>query len=285
MTNKFNSILIHLDWIKRGYTFNDILLIQNGLKDSDPFSNAGALEIQKHLGGYIDPSEEITESDFEKIKYIVVESYDFNGNIDFLEKCINIEYLDICGVSGKGKIESLKPIENLKKLKYIDLHSHSISDISSLSGLENLEEIHLWGNPVKTIKPIVHLKNLKNVQLSEVEEDEVFELLKNSPGARVSYRSKGNDESFKAYWIKDWVFKTTHHKSHTYISTTIQPSLIHCFEEKLSNTDTDYISLMKQKSESFALSFLNENEEMVGSAEYQFEDVRFMQGMFEFRLK
>lgn len=203
MTNKFNVILIHLDWIRRGYNFIDILLIQNKLKDADPFSNAGALEIQKHLGGYIDPSKEITEYDFEKIKFIVVESYDFNGNIDFLEKCINIEYLDICGVSGKGKIESLKPLKNLKKLKYIDLHSHSISDISPLSGLENLEEIRLWGNRIKTIEPIVHLRNLKNVQLSEVEEDEIFELLKNSPGARVSYNSKEIDMSFKAYRVKD----------------------------------------------------------------------------------
>lgn len=285
MTNKLDIIPIHLDWIRNRYSFHNILSIQSELKDLDPFSNAGALEIQKHLGGNIDPSREITESDYEKIKYIVVESYDFNGNIDFLEKCINIEYLDICGVSGKGKIESLKPLENLKKLKYIDLHSHSISDISPLSGLENLEEIRLWGNRIKTIKPIVHLKNLKNVQLSEVEEDEIFELLKNSPGARVSYNSKEINMSFKAYWVKDWVFKTTHHKSHTYISTTIEPSLIHGFEEKLSSTDSDYICLMKQKSESIALSFLNENEEMVGNAEFQFDDLRFIQGMFEYRVK
>lgn len=285
MTNKLDIISIHLDLIEKGFTFNDILCIQSELKDKDPFSNVGAVEIQKHIGGYISPSEEMTEYDYEKIKYIVVESYDFNGNIDFLEKCINIEYLDICGVSGKGKIESLKPLENLKKLKYIDLHSHSISDISPLSGLENLEEIHLWGNPIKTIKPIVHLKNLKNVQLAEVEEDEIFELLKNSPGARVSYNSKEIDMSFKAYWIKDWVFKTTHHKSHTNISTTIQPSIIHGFEEKFSNTATDYISLMKQKSENVALSFLNENEEMLGNAEFQYEDVKFIQGMFEYIVK
>lgn len=285
MTNRLDIIPIHLEWIRKGYSFHDILCIQSELKDKDPFSNVGTFEIQKHIGGYISPLEEITDSDYEKIKYIVVESYEFNGNIDFLEKCINIEYLDICGVSGKGKIESLKPLENLKKLKYIDLHSHSISDISILSGLENLEEIHLWGNPLKTIKPIVHLKNLKNIQLSEVEEDEIFELLKNSPGARVSYNSKEIDMSFKAYWIKDWVFKTTHHKSHTYISTTIEPSLKHGFEEKLSNTDTDYVCLLKQKSESIALSFLNDNEEIVGNVEFQFEDVRFIQGMFEYRLK
>lgn len=285
MKNTLDIIPIHLEWIRKGYSFHDILCIQSELKDKDPFSNVGTFEIQKHIGGYISPLEEITESDYEKIKYIVVESYEFNGNIDFLEKCINIEYLDICGVSGKGKIESIKPLENLKELKYIDLHSHAISDICPLSGLENLEEIHLWGNPIKTIKPIAHLKNLKNVQLSEVEEDEVFELLKNCPGARVSYRSTEIDRSFKAYWLQDWVFKTTYFKSYTYISTTIQPSLIHGFEEKLSNTGTDYISLMKQKSESIALSFLNENEEMVGKPEFQFEDLRFLQGMFEYRLK
>lgn len=285
MENMSNIISIHLDLIEKGFTFDDILCIQSELKDKDPFSNAGIFEIQKRIGGLINPSAEIAESDYEKLKYIVVESYDFNGNIDFLEKCINIEYLDICGVSGKGKIESLKPLKNLKKLKYIDLHSHSISDISPLSGLENLEEIHLWGNPIKTIKPIVHLKNLKNVQLSEVEEDEVFELLKNCPDSRVSYRSTEIDRSFKAYWLQDWVFKTTYFKSHTYISTTIQPSLIHGFEKILSKTDTDYISLMKQKSESIALSFLNENEEMAGTAEFQFEDLRFIQGMFEYRLK
>ena len=277
-------ISIHLDWIRNEYSFDDILSIQNELKDMDPFSNAGAIEIQKHIGGNISPLEEITESDYEKIKYIVEESYELNGNIDFLEKFINIEYLDICGVSSKGKIESLKPLENLKNLKYIDLHSHSISDISPLSGLENLEEIHLWRNPIKTIEPIVHLKNLKNVQLSEVEEDEVFELLKNSTDATVTYVSTENDESYKAVWINGWAFRTKSYEDLTTISITIESLLITAFVDQLKTCGIDYISLMREKSENIALSLQSDTHLIESSTEHFHEDVRFLK-VFEYTLK
>lgn len=199
MINKSDIISLHKDWISKGYTFNDILSVYEELTPH-PFNNIGLLDIQRHIGGPVwpylsDKSETlalykkiITDSDYEIITFIFYIEHGFDGNLDFLEKCINIEYLKI-GCSCDGNIENLQPLKNLTKLKYIDLHRHNISDLSPLASLENLKELILWGNPIKTIKPIVHLKNLKKASFSVVEDDEVMELLKNSVNADLSYSS------------------------------------------------------------------------------------------------
>ena len=199
MLSNIDIITIHLDWISRGYNFNDILSVYEELTPH-PFNNIGLLDIQRHIGGPVYPylsdqseilalyKKVITESDYEKITFIFYNEHGFDGNLDFLERCINIEYIKV-GCSCLGKIENLEPLKNLTKLKYIDFHRHNISDLSPLASLENLEDLMLWDNPIKTIRPIVHLKNIKKASFSVVEDDEVLELLKNSVNADVSYSS------------------------------------------------------------------------------------------------
>ncbi len=287
MINKKPKDIIsyHKNWILNGYSFEDIITIQGKLKDEDPFMYAGTSQIQEHIGGQVHPQVKILEdSDYTKIKYIVIENIDFNGNINFLERCINIEQLNISGVCCEGKIKDILVLENFTNLKYIDFHSHSISDISPLSKLDNLETLILWGNPIKYIKPIIHLKNLKNVQFSVVEEDEVFELLRNSQDARVKYVSAENDESYKAVRINDWAFRTKSYKDLTSISVIVEPLIISTFKEKLKTCSIDYIPLMRQKSENIVKSLLSDNHEFISSKEYFHEEVKLLK-VFEYKLK
>ena len=195
MRNKLDILSIHLYWKKKGFSFDNIISIYDEITDANPFSYIGLSDIQKHISGSerFPDSDILTDADYEKITYIFYNEHGFDGNLDFIERCINIEEIQI-GCACIGKIENLKPIKNLKKLKHIDLHRHNISDLSPLSNLTNLETLILWGNPIKTIEPIVHFKNLKKIKLSVVEDNEILELLKNSVGADVSYNSTDSQD-------------------------------------------------------------------------------------------
>lgn len=284
MTNTIqkNIISYHWNWIHNGYSFNDIKAIYDKITDEDPFSYRGIEDIQQCIGGqYYTMPALMQDSDYEKLTFIYYNNHGFDGNLEFLEKCRNLEQISI-GCACCGKIENLKPLENLTKLKYIDLDRHNISDISSLSKLDKLETLILWGNPIKSIKPIVHLQNLKNVQFSVVDDDEVFELLRNSPGATVTNISTENDESYKAVWINDWAFRTTRYKDYTTIHITVEPLLYSNFEGRLNKSEIEYMTLMKQKAESIAISLLRGNEILTGNVEYVYEDIRFLNVEFEF---
>lgn len=286
MTNKLEILSVHLDWINTGYSFNDILSIYEEV-NLVPYDNFGINDIQKYIGSQASRQKENIEfSNFEKITYFVLGKQEFNRDLEFLGKCINIEHLFIdFSPYENWKIENLEPLENCKKLKYINLVFQNISDISPLSELEDIEEIDLLGNPIKTIKPITHFKKLKNVRFSDVDEAEVFELLKNSNNAIVNYFSKENGKSYYAYWLKDWAFIRTYDMNDTTITLIIEPLLIDAFEEKLSTGNTDYISLMKQKIENIALDLLGNNCEMVGNIKYVDENVKFLKGEFDYKVK
>ena len=284
MTKQQDIISYHWNWICKGYSFDDIKAIHGKITDRDPFSYNGIADIQHQIGGQLSPIPAIMQdSDYERFSYIFYNEHGFDGNLEFLEKCTNIEQISI-GCECCGTIENLKPLEKLTKLKFLDLDRHNISDLSSLSKLKKLETLILWGNPIKSIKSIVHLQNLKNVQFSVVEEDELFELLKNSTDATVTYVSTENDESYKAVWINNWAFRTKSYKDGTTISITVEPLLITAFVGQLGTCGIDYISLMRQKSENIALSLHRNTHEMIGSKEDLCEDVRFLK-VFEYKLK
>ena len=177
MTNKLLIIWMHLYWIKKGYSFEYIHSIYDEIS-ADPFSDFGVYDIQKHIGGKASqPEEEMSLSDFEKISYIVIGKCEFDGNLSFLKRCINIEhiFIDLCS-SDNHKIENIKPLANFKKLKSLSLVNHNISDISSIVDIETLENIDFFRNPITTIKPIVHFKKLKYARFAKVEDAEVFEV-------------------------------------------------------------------------------------------------------------
>ncbi len=283
-TKQEDIISYHWNWINKGYSFNDIKAIHEKITDEDPFSYNGIADIQHQIGGQLSPIPTMMQmSDYERFSYIYYNEHGFDGNLEFLKKCKNLEKISInCACT--GSIKNLQPLEALTNLKYIDFHRHSISDLSALSKLDSLETLILWGNPIKSIKPIVHLQNLKIVQFPVVEEDEVFELLRNSQDATVKYVSAENDESYKAVWINDWAFRTMNYKNLTSISVAVEPLIISKFKEKLKTCSTDYISLMRQKSENIVKSLLSANHEIISSKEYIHEEVRLLK-VFECKLK
>ncbi|MES2284697.1 MAG: hypothetical protein V4547_03340 [Bacteroidota bacterium] len=283
-TRQQDIISYHWSWINSGFGFDAIKAVHYKITYGGPFSYNGIADIQHQIGGQLYPLPTMMqESDYEKFSYIFYNEHGFDGNLEFLEKWTNIEQISI-GCACCGTIENLKPLEKLTKLKFLDLDRHNISDLSSLSKLSKLETLILWGNPIKSIKPIVHLQNLKNVQFSVVEEDEIFELLKNSTDATVTYVSTENDESYKAVWINGWAFRTKSYKDLTTISITVEPLLITAFLDEVRASGTDYISLMRQKSENIALSLQSDTHVMESSTEHFHEDVRFLK-VFEYKLK
>ena len=62
-------------------------------------------------------------------------------------------------------------LQNLKKLKYLDIHNCLIEDLTPISKLTEIEYLLLRNNPLKTIKPIYHFKKLKKIELSNEEEE------------------------------------------------------------------------------------------------------------------
>jgi internalin A len=194
------------DYIKYNYFLNrtslsffEILNIRSQLRDENPFENVGCFELWKKIFGnnrnliYI-----LKEEDFEKIKFVIIDDFYFDGNLDFLGKCVNIEYVYVCGINGKGKTKDLTPLQNLKKIKYLDINYSLINDLTPISNLTEIEELYLLENPLKTIKPICHFKKLKKLKLhynnlnyNELEsyafdENDILELKSNSPSCKIN---------------------------------------------------------------------------------------------------
>jgi hypothetical protein len=49
----------------------------------------------------------LIKEDFEITKFIIIDELDFNGNFEFLEKLVNLEYLCINGINGICKTNNL----------------------------------------------------------------------------------------------------------------------------------------------------------------------------------
>ena len=49
-------------------------------------------------------------------------------------------------------ITEIQGLDNLKKLKILELSDNEISEIKGLENLENLKELVLWRNPIKNVK-------------------------------------------------------------------------------------------------------------------------------------
>lgn len=194
-----NFILYNYFLNKTNQSFLEVLNIRTQLKDENPFENVGCFELWKEIYGknrnliYI-----LKEEDFEKIKFVILDDFYFDGNLDFLEKCVNLESLYVCGINGKGKTEDLTPLKNLKKIKYLNINYSLINNLTPLSKHTEIEELYLLENPLKTIKPICNFKKLKKLKLHynnstydglesyAFDENEILELKSNSPNCEIN---------------------------------------------------------------------------------------------------
>lgn len=189
-----NFILYNYFLNKTNLSFFEVLNIRHQLRDENPFENVGCFELWKKIyGNNRDLKYQLKDEDFENIKFVIIDDFFFDGNLDFLEKCVNLESLYVCGINGKSKVKDLTPLQNLKKIKYLDVNYSLVDDLSPISKLTEIEELYLLENPLKTIKPICNFKKLKKLKLHynnlnyddlesyAFDENEILELKSNSP--------------------------------------------------------------------------------------------------------
>lgn len=194
-----NIIRLNYFLNKTNLSFFEVLNVRRKLRDENPFENVGCLDLYKKIiGGNHDRDFELKKEDFEKVKFVIIDDLHFDGNLDSLEKCINLEYVYVCGINGKGKTKDLTPLQNLIKIKYLDINYSLIDDLTPISKLPEIEELYLLENPLRTIKPICNFKKLKKLKLhynnlnyDELEsyvfdENEILELKSNSPNCKIN---------------------------------------------------------------------------------------------------
>lgn len=183
---------------KTNLSFLEILNIRTELRHENPFENVGCFELWKKIyGNNRDFIYQLKEEDFEQIKFVIIDDFYYDGNLDFLDKCANLEFLYVCGINGKGKTKDLTPLQNLKKIKYLNINYSLIDDLTPISNLTEIEELYLYENPIKTIKPILHFKKLKKLKLNnnldyddlesyDYDKNEILELKSNSPNCEIN---------------------------------------------------------------------------------------------------
>lgn len=175
-----------------------MLNIRTGLRHENPFENVGCFELWKEIfGNNREFIYQLKEEDLEEIKFVIIDDFYFDGNLDFLENCTNLEFLYVCAINGKGKTKDLTPLQNLNKIKYLNINYSLIDDLTPISDLKEIEELYLLENPLKTIKPICNFKKLKKLKLHynnstydyseyyDFDKNEILELKSNSPNCEI----------------------------------------------------------------------------------------------------
>ncbi len=92
------------------------------------------------------------------------------AKIKFLSQLRKLEKLSIAGEINyffHSEISEIEGLENLVKLKELNLYSNKIAEIKELDELINLEILDLGGNRISEIKGLDKLINLKKLNLSE----------------------------------------------------------------------------------------------------------------------
>jgi hypothetical protein len=97
---------------------------------------------------------------FSNLEQIIISG----GNLQSLKGIEELDMLTYLNVSD-NRITSLEPLRNLKKLDVLMLSDNKVYDISPLAGLEQLEYLELNGNQIEDIEPIRNLPGLRIVDL------------------------------------------------------------------------------------------------------------------------
>ena len=258
-STKANQILsYHLSWISKGYSFDDILAIQRKLSENNPFEEMGLIQIQFYIGGSVSQKKSFSEHEYKLMKYLIIDSNELAGNVEFIKNFTQLENLIISG--------------------------EMITDISFLEKLIHLKTIDLKKNPITTLKPISHFTQLNNLRIFLGIEEEVFELITNSKQCVVSYCLPNLQGCFKAYWIHNWVFIIDNMKYTHSIKISIQALLHKDFIEKgLSTTSFELKKMLTDKLKSNANSLLSDSENILND-HFIFYGNTEIEGHFQLKL-
>jgi Leucine-rich repeat (LRR) protein len=191
----------HLYWINNGYDIIKINEVINAISYEDPFCATTLYQMERKIGTATNTDFELEE--LEKLTYFYPCLIKFDGNLDFLNYCINLSEVDF----GCINLEDISNLEYLKKLTHLNLNSSNINSIDSLATLGNLEEINLGGcNPV-SLKPLLQHKKIRKIVLDDVEnEEDIFEIISNQEACSIEYLVSNNSVLNGIIFPKFWVF-------------------------------------------------------------------------------
>ena len=107
-------------------------------------------------------------------------------DISELSKLSFMESLDLSSNS-ISNIYIFQYTDSRKTLKYLDLSSNHISDITPIASLQNLESLDLTDNKVNSITQLLSLKNLRMLKLggNQLTEEQIQTLRDNLPGCEI----------------------------------------------------------------------------------------------------
>ncbi len=257
-TKAVQILSYHLSWVSKGYSFDYILAIQRKLADNNPFEEIGFMQIQFYIGGSVSQKKTFREDEYQQIKFLIIDSDELSGDIEFIGNCTQLENLIISG--------------------------DKVTDISFLEKLIHLKTIELGSNPITSIKPILHFTQLNYLRILLGIEEEVFELVTNSKQCVVSYCLPNLQGCFNAYWINNWVFIIDYTKYSHSIKMSIQALLHKDFIEKgLSTTSFDLKKMLTDKLKSNANSLLSDSENILND-HFIFYGNTEIEGYFQLKL-
>ena len=94
-------------------------------------------------------------------------------NITGLEYATNLEILDL---SNNPKLSDIRPIANLRKLRWLAFAGTQVKDLNPLAKLTDLETLYIWGTPISDLKPLAALTNLIGIDASSCKISDVTPL-------------------------------------------------------------------------------------------------------------
>lgn len=93
-----------------------------------------------------------------------------------LGKLYRFVAVDSLDLSGKAQIKHLKPLSELRDLKFLDISYTTIEDLSPISNITFLETLNLSSTPTAAIKFIKYSDRLRDLDISNTQIEDISEL-------------------------------------------------------------------------------------------------------------
>ena len=103
--------------------------------------------------------------------------------------------VDSLNLSGKSKIKHLRPLAELRDLKFLDISQTAIEDLSPISNITLLESLNLSNTPTAAIKFIKYSDRLRYLDISNSQIEDISELI-NLSNLQVLKASNTSIQSF-----------------------------------------------------------------------------------------
>jgi len=112
-----------------------------------------------------------------------------------LSKLYQFVAVDSLNLSGKSKIKHLRPLAELRDLKFLDISQTAIEDLSPISNITLLESLNLSNTPTTAIKFIKYSDRLRYLDISNSRIEDISELI-NLSNLQVLKASNTSIQSF-----------------------------------------------------------------------------------------